>query len=142
VIPNEERFFGHWTLTVTGRGSRVRLVLSGTDEVDGFYLPDTTQPFVLEASGAEWRMSGERLPRDSAAWKWLQARTASAWEPQIGLTRDIRWGYSYSSGADPGHIALVSMHRVTVNCRSHDPDLAAIPTPDPPEFTVPEKTDR
>lgn len=142
MIPNEERFFGHWTLTMTGRGSRVRLVLSGTDEVDGFYLPYTTQPFVLEASGAEWRMSGERLPRDSVEWEWLPSTTASAWDPHFGLTRDIRWGYSYSSGAAPGHVPLVSMHRLTVACRSHDPHLAVIPTPDPPEFTLPEKPDR
>ena len=138
---NGERFFGHWTLTVSGRNSRVRLILRGTDEVDGIYLPPA-QPFVLEANGTEWWMSGERLPRDSEEWEWVAPWTSSAWDSQLGLTRQLRWAYSFSSGAEPGHLALVSMHRIVVDCWSHDPDLAAIPTPDPPEFTVPEKTKR
>lgn len=140
-MANEDRFFGHWTLTVSGRGSRVRLLLSGTDGVDGVYLP-SSQPFVLEADGAEWRMSGERLPRDSEMWESLEPRTASAWDPQVGLTRQFRWDYSFSTGADPGFTPLVSRHSIVVDCRSHHPDLAAVPTPDPPEFTVPKKTER
>jgi hypothetical protein len=140
-MANVERFFGHWTLTVSGRGSRIRLLLSGTSEVDGIYLP-TSQPFVLEAVGDEWRMSGERLPRDSDQWEWLKPTTASAWDPQVGLTRQFRWDYSFSTGAEPGFTPLVSRHQIIVNAWSHDPDLAAVPTPDPPEFSVPEKTDR
>jgi hypothetical protein len=135
----EQPFFGHWTLTVSGRNDRTRFRLVGTDAVDGIYLP-AAQPFVLEANGAEWRMIGERLPRDSPQWEPLEPITSSAWDPQLGLVRQLRWFYSFSLASPAGGLpTLVSISRTIVDCRSHDPDLAAVPTPPPPDFSVPER---
>ena len=64
----EETFYGPWTITVSGRGSRVRAILTGTDSVDGVYMV-AAQPYVVEATGEVWKVRGERMPLGSSVWE-------------------------------------------------------------------------
>lgn len=132
-----EELYGRWTLTITGRGDRVKVVLAGTKDADGEYQA-ASQPYEVIVDGDRWTVSGERLAFGTAAWTPFTPLRSSTWDLQLGLVRQLRWSYRHVMQAEPGATSLVSRHDVFLTCRSHDPLLAAVPTPAPPDFTLPD----
>ena len=132
-----EMVVGDWTLKVSGQGSNVRLVLTGTDGIDGRDLPGS-EPFVLEATGTEWRMSGEMLWPHSDFWDALAPRISSFWDAGPGspgsssgslefATRRPRPGIDAARPYEPGDRRLLESR----------PRLTGGSHPYPPDFSVP-----
>jgi hypothetical protein len=135
----EETFYGPWTITVSGHGSRVRAILTGTDSVDGVYTV-AAQPYVVEATGEVWKVRGERMQLGSSAWETFDVARSSAFDPARGLTMQLVYNYLGVTPAEPGFTPLVSRNRIVLDCVSRDPALAPVPAPAPPDFTAPDVT--
>lgn len=132
----EETLYGPWTVTVSGRGSRIKVILTGSDTSDGEYLV-AQQPYVVDVTGEEWTVRAEKQPVGTSHWVRNEVQHSSAFDPVNGFTRQIRSIYHGTIPADPGHISLVSRNRIVLDCVTRDPALAPVPAPSPPDFTVP-----
>ena len=123
-----QMFYGPWHLTYTKSDPdrRNRLVIYGTDGMDGTYeRPFPGDDIVLEVTGAVWSADIESSPRDEESWESCLRKAVTSYDPDDGITVILF-----------GHAALEEgwMENV-VRCVYKDPELNPPPVPDPFDFT-------
>ena len=128
--------YGPWTLSFSGRGTRMRVTIAGSDSADGLHvLP--FQPFALAVNGSEWTVTGERLDADTETWRPHNVQAATSWDLTAGMRVTLDWFYRITTEPEPGFHALVARHRILLDCISNDPVLQPVLTVPPPDFTIP-----
>ena len=127
-----ETFYGPWrvVLALFDPYPQQGFVISGSDNADGFYVPEAGVPVDIAVAGEEWTIGFQmRLPH----WphEWVSAGPIPTTQFLAGLGWTVR--LSAHGGYFGPHFA-----RMALLCISMDPDINPIPTPNPFDFTIPE----
>jgi hypothetical protein len=112
----DERFFGHWRITVIGRDSMLsnRFLVSGSDRSDGTYPPDVGTS--VEVSGQGWQINME-WSDDGQTWRPSRVRQSASYSAGQGLVRILSADDGDPTTADQDFNDLV------LSCRNLDPQL-------------------
>jgi hypothetical protein len=130
-------FYGPWHVVVGRVNSHFshRLVISGSSNVDGFYPVAYGSPLVLTVQGARWQIEMQYFPFEEAAtWQPSDVRESRMFVPGDGLIVQL------DGGARPPVVVNPQFNNLAVTCTSLDPELNPIPTANPYDFTIPERS--
>lgn len=127
-------FFGPWRVVVKefDPSPQQGFMISGSDDADGFYVPEAGVPMVVPVSGAEWTIDLQMLsPFEPVGWFSFEAVRTTRFMAPDGLTVRLNHGGDHVLFLGPFVLSM------TLLCISMDPELNPIPTPNPFEFTFP-----
>ncbi|MGH3459400.1 hypothetical protein [Aeromicrobium sp.] len=130
----QEKFYGPWTIQVSGFGPRLRFRLTGTDSSDGFHIAES-QPYVLDVTGDAWTFLGQSSKFGDNDWARASGERTRTFHPSLGLT--LRVFYDFLALSDHSLHPIAIPNELLLDCVCRDPELAPVPAPPPPDFTVP-----
>jgi hypothetical protein len=125
--------YGPWKIVLTHVNSHFSqsIEIAGSDSSDGRYDLEFGQSFVLDVVGSEWQVELAYWPFDGSEWTRSQTRKSTECRAPDGLTIQIDGDNSSARKPDYDNLTLV--------CTSSDPILNPNPTPNPYDFTLPDR---
>ena len=130
-------FYGPWHVVLGHVNSHFsqRLVISGSSSADGVYPVAFGAPLVLMVDGPRWQIEMQYFPFDEdATWQPSDVRETRTFLPGDGLIVQL------DGAARPPALVNPQYKNLAVTCTSLDPDVNPIPTANPYDFTVPERS--
>lgn len=127
-----ETFFGPWRVVLDLKSLVIHpplefmgFVISLSDNADGLYVPDDGVPMDFAVDGAEWIIE-------------ILGFFDGTWRPPTGVTRTTRFVAKKREGLTVHLRGSFDFSRVSLICKSMDPETNPIATENPYDFTIPE----